>query len=412
MSVQRLVLEPPFEVDGQVELAATLNAAGRQQRLAWRVPAEWRDALTTWTDPFVIGFAFPMMQAGGEVEVVGRVSPSLLANLETFMDVWQMWSPDRYRPARIWSREEIDPPIPSEADTFVMPFSAGVDSCFTALRHVRGLGGRNTRRLGAGVTMFGFDIQSHQRNARPMYDALATDAARMLASIGVPHVEISGNFRTLDTLWAHSHATHLASGLALFGGRFGGALIPNSLPVNQLSTLWGSHPLTDPMLSSRAFAIVDDGGAEPRWRKCEAIAAWPEAMAGLRVCFGVAGEVGNCGRCEKCMRTALAFRIAGGPPPAGLPAEIPRSAWRSIRLRQPIAIGFWRDLLDGIAARGHERKPWAKGVRRVLRRARRIALGKSLRQPFVPIRNRVRTLFRGTSMSRKQIAATKHGAGL
>ena len=73
----RLTLEPWTEADGRIELAATLDLAGRSQRLWWRLPAEWRDALTTWADPFVIGFAFPIMQAGQDVEVVGPVSPSL-----------------------------------------------------------------------------------------------------------------------------------------------------------------------------------------------------------------------------------------------------------------------------------------------------------------------------------------------
>lgn len=400
----RLRLEPWTErPDGCVELAATLELADRpMQRLWWRVPSLWRDALTTFADPFVIGFAFPMMQAGGEIEIDAPVSPSLLANLESFMDVWRMWVPGKYERPRLLSKDEREPPEAERPASFVMPFSAGVDSCFTALQHVRGLAGRNTKKVGLGVTMFGFDIQVQQNNAASMYAQLRADAASMLASLGLPHVEIETNFRTLPSLWLHSHGTQLASGLALFGRRFGGALIPNSLPANQLATLWGSHPYSDPMTSSDRFRIVDDGAAVARWEKIDALANWPEAMAGLRVCFGVSGKVGNCGECEKCIRTALAFKICDITPPAGLPNDVPARRMRRISLRHDIAIGFWRDLEAGIRVRGKQAEPWASEVRRVLRRAKRRRVTKAAKQQFVPLRNKIRALFRGTTLSKSQ----------
>jgi hypothetical protein len=379
-----LQVSTPRELaDARLEISGTLRLGEHSQTLTWRVPATWRDAVTAHADPFVIGLAFPMMQAGHDVEVLGPVSPSLLANLERFMDVWHLWSPTRYRRVRIWSHEEQEAPPSDEA--FAIPFSAGVDSCYTALSHARDLRGRNNRRIGLGVTMFGFDIQSNQSNARPMYDALRRGAAEMLGSLGIPHVEIESDFRSLDTLWLHSHSSQLASGLALFGRGFSGAMIPNSLPVNQLGTLWGSHPLTDPMFSSNAFTIVDDGGAVPRWAKIEAIAPWPEAMRHLRVCFGVDGSIGNCGKCEKCIRTAIGFKIVDAPPAAGLPAELNLSA-------------------------GKQREPWARAVRRVLSRSRREQLSKRFRRQFIPLRDRVRQLFRGTTLSKAQLAAQRANA--
>lgn len=405
----RLHLEPWQEINGQIELAATLELPNEQRRLWWRVPAAWGDSLTTWADPFVIGFAFDMMEAAQDVEVDGPVSPSLLANLESFMDVWHMWVPRKYRRVHIRGTTETEPPEPSQPSQFVMPFSCGVDSCFTAYRHRWHLADRNTKDVALGVTMFGFDIQQQQKNADPMYRELARAASEMLASLGMAHVEITTNFRQLPSLWMHSHGTQLASGLRLFSKRFGGALIPNSLPVNQLSTLWGSHPYTDPLQSSARFAIIDDGAAVARWEKIAAIADWREAMSGLRVCFGVEGNVGNCGRCEKCIRTALAFKVIGRTPPANLPGEVEPRRFRGIKLKHDIAIGFWRDLLDGVNAKGKQDEPWAAGVRSVLRRATRMRVTKSVKQPFVPLRNKIREIFRGSALSRKQRAAGKAG---
>ena len=69
-----------------------------------------------------------------------------------------------------------------------------------------------------------------------------------------------------------------------------------------------------------------------------------------------------------------------------------------------------RDLADGVAARGQDDEPWAKSIRLVLRRAARVRLAKQIKGPFLPIRNEIRRLFRGTTKSRKQIAAERAAA--
>jgi hypothetical protein len=390
-----------------IELAATLHLRDASHRLWWRAPASSQEMLTTFADPFVIATSFLIMSAGEDVEVEAPVSRSLLAGLESYMDIWRAWVPGLYRRARVWSKEEAEPPVPGDPEAFVVPFSAGVDSCFTALRHARDFAGRNRRRVGLGVTMFGFDIRADDPNASAMYDHVAAGAATMLQSLHIPHIQVSTNFRSLPGVWLHTHGAQLVSTLSLFGGGFGGALVPNSLPANHLGILWGSHPYSDPFLSSERFKIIDDGGAVPRWQKVKALIDWPEAMDGLRVCFGVAGEAGNCGRCEKCIRTAIAFLINDAMPGASLPAAIPASRFRGIRLKHPLAIGFWNDLLDGIVANGKQHEPWARGVRSVLARARRHQLGKAARQPFLPLRNKIRKLFRGSTLSQKQLNAQR-----
>src|SRR5690606_31744844 len=116
-----LQLAPVVEQDGHLELAATFTAAGRSERLWWRVPAAQRESLTTFADPFVVGFVYQTMKAGEDVEVRGPVSRSLMANLEGYMEIWQVCTPAVCRRVRIWSREVDEPPPPVEPDGFVMP---------------------------------------------------------------------------------------------------------------------------------------------------------------------------------------------------------------------------------------------------------------------------------------------------
>jgi hypothetical protein len=258
--------------------------------------------------------------------------------------------------------------------------------------------------------MFGFDIRPEDPNSRSMYESMARSAGEMLTSLGMAHVEISTNFRDLQSPWLHTHGAQLASGLSLFGRRFGGALVPDSVSLGALDTVWGSHPLTDPMQSSDHFRIIPDGVGIPRWKKIASLVDWPEAMSGLRVCFGVDGSIGNCGRCEKCIRTALAFLMTGHTPPANLPRQVTPKMLRAIKLKHGISVGFWNDLLAGIEVNAKQNETWATGVRGVLRRATRLRVAKRLKQPFVPLRNRIRELFRGSTMSRKQRATAKKGS--
>lgn len=75
--------------------------------------------------------------------------------------------------------------------------------------------------------------------------------------------------------------------------------------------LWadGSHPLTDPLWSIEATAIVRHGRDAKRWQKLAVLAEVPGALDILRVCWQ--DHRYNCGQCEKCLRTMVLLRILG-----------------------------------------------------------------------------------------------------
>ena len=78
----------------------------------------------------------------------------------------------------------------------------------------------------------------------------------------------------------------------------------------------GSTPWTDPLLGSDAFRIVHDGAGYTRMQKIDSLLSWESALPFIRVCFERKGVKINCGKCEKCIRTILSFRVVG----AGLPS--------------------------------------------------------------------------------------------
>jgi hypothetical protein len=403
----RICLEP-HRIDGDtLEVAACFESGRtprRVHRLWWRLPAAWRDAVTPWTDPFAIAFLFPMMEAGCDVLIEGRVSPSLLRNLETYMAIWQAWEPKLYKPVFIRAAEEIEAPPPAVPGETIMPYSCGVDSSYTALRHHRQLVIRRNRRIGAAVVMNGFDIWLDQPNAAAMYAGVLKRAQAMLGSLSIPCIPMSNNYHELPTVWAHGFGTHLVSGLRLLGSRFDAALIPNCVPYAIPITPWGSTPLTNPLLSSRHFTVIDDGAESSRFDKIELIGSWPEALRNLRVCFENPGNHANCCRCEKCIRSILAFRLAGIPLPTAFERDVTNGQIRRVRLLRQINLDLWNELLRVAEQRGLTREPWVRAMRSAERHCHRRWWFSSLKRPFIPLRNSIRKLFRGSPLSRSELA--------
>ena len=403
-SLSRIIVEPHRVNGDTLEVAARFESPGAPpQRLWWRLPASWSNAVTPWADPFAIAFLFPMMQAGGEALIEGRVSPSLLASLESYMTVSARWEPNLYKPLIIRAADEIEAPPPATPGDTIMPFSCGVDSSFTALRHHRQLLSRRNHRVAGAVVLNGFDIWLDQHNAPAMYAGVLLRSRTMLGSLNIPCIPMSNNFHELPTTWAHSFGTQLVSGLRLLARRFDAALIPNSEPYSEPLTAWGSTPLTDPFLSSRHFPVIDDGGEASRIDKIELIATWPEALQHLRVCYENQGSDANCCRCEKCIRSVLSFRIAGLPPAhfrarRHQPSDPPRPTHPPDQLR-PLARSRPRR-----RRRGLDRESWVRAMRSAERLCRRRWFLNSIRRPFIPFRDSIRKIFRGSPQLRRQRA--------
>lgn len=400
----RLTLEPIREHGGTLETAAVLACPGRERhRLWWRLPASWRDALTTWADPFVVGFLFVMMEKQCDVMVEGAVSPSLLANLERYMALWHAWMPQSYQPVTIRAREEAEPPVPTAAEQTIIPFSCGVDSCYTLLRHQRGLVGRRAHQIGAAMVMGGFDIRLDQTNAQGKYNALLRDTHAALEDAGIACIDVTSNFHELPTTWGHSFGTQLIGGLHLLAGRFGATIVANDVPYTRMGLTWGSHPVSNPFLGSERFRVIDDGAETTRFGKIELVTQWPEAMRRLRVCFSEPGSYANCCRCEKCLRTILSCRVAGVPLPAAFSNDPDIRQIRRARFHNWHNVLQWREVVSGAEARGWGDAEWVKAARAAISRNRRRLRINQFKRTFIPWRNRIRTLFRGSPRSRAQL---------
>jgi hypothetical protein len=305
--------EEATQVDGFTTLSVTIEQPNQtRSRLWYRVPSEYSSLLTKSCDPFVVATVFLAMQQSTNLVVHGDVSPSLLQNLAEFQAAWSCWCPQRYQQVEITASVEREQPKVS-TNQAIAAFSGGVDGCFTVWRHRMGRCGRWQRHIQAGLMVHGFDIPLAQED---IFHRAAQKSKAMLSSLEVELIPIATNFREIEQDWEDAFGTGIVSCLMVFQGGYTAGLIGSSDPYHALNLPYGSNPITDPLLSSQSFQIICDGASFSRLQKVQEIAKWHEAYTNLRVCWEGSQPDKNCGRCEKCIRTILNFRVLGlGLPP-------------------------------------------------------------------------------------------------
>jgi hypothetical protein len=157
----------------------------------------------------------------------------------------------------------------------------------------------------------GFDIPHEDKEG---FRKASERSEQMLQSLNVPLILMQTNVRAIFGDWELSHGAAAAAALTLLSRKFSTGLIPSSATYHLPLIPWGSNPLTDPMLGSDSFEIAHDGARASRLSKVRALCGWPDATERLRFCFMNTPPDGNCGRCMKCILTALEFKCANVDP--------------------------------------------------------------------------------------------------
>lgn len=247
--------------------------------------------------------ALPVAMARGlPVGSPGPLAKVTLDNLRAWQEVLATWYPDRLQPVVVPApRRRVRRPAKGRAAFF----TGGIDSFFTVLRHLDTLDGL--------VFVHGFDV--------PLVDLPdlrreVTAGVRAAADeLGLPLIEVETNLHDFSDAMASPwgttyHGAALAAVGQLLTPGFGEILVGGTHTYSDLFP-WGSHPVSDPRLSSDRLRVVHDGCDADRVQKTIAVAASEVAMRHLRVCWENRDGSYNCGQCRKCIRTQIALRIAG-----------------------------------------------------------------------------------------------------
>jgi hypothetical protein len=376
--------EEPVINGPTVSVSSVIEIPEEGQKTLWYgLPAARSAWLTKGADPFVLATLFTAMRRKADLRVHGEVSPSLLRNLEEFQSAWVCWRRDRY--ARIditcdCEREQVRASLPGGA---LGLFSGGVDGAFTFFHNLRG-SGKWSQVLKAGLMVHGFDIPLQQEDAF----AGAVERSRlMLKSLGIELITMATNFRDLGDVWVEAHGAGAASCLTLLQGGFRAGLISSSDPYDGLVLPYdGSNPITDGMLSSDAFSVINYGGGFDRTEKVRVIAQWPEARRYLRVCWQGEEKDRNCGICEKCIRTILNFRISGMGLPECFDKDVSDDQIENIREMPLFGLRECEQILSA-AREANISDSWVSALEKRIKRSR-LALD-SRGNLFIKIRRRL-----------------------
>lgn len=312
----------------------------------------------------LLAVLFLAMSRGLDIHVRGRVSTRLLAHLEEFQAAWCRWRPRSYAKVHITADEETAGG-PAGDGRAILAYSGGVDANFTLLRHtaVDGGAGRQRQEIAAAAFISGFDLPPGRRTA---VEEAVSSAAATLAEFNLPLTVIETDWKqTACTDWAMEYFVGLASCLYPFAGRLSVGLVGNCVDYQSMALPWGSNPITNPLLDSGGFRMVTDGAGSTRAEKAAVIARHPALRDRLRVCWWGplhGGEGGNCGRCEKCLRTKLDFLCHGLDPGPALPANHAVADIVLIGLRLPVSRAELHEIL-ATARRHRIRARWVPALR-------------------------------------------------
>ncbi len=343
------------------------------------------------------------MEKGRPVHYHGQVSPMLLAGLEDIQRIWQRWRPGRYRIVAMTADEETAVPQEPRSGGGLFAFSGGVDGAFSLFRHLRSELGRVTITPRAALLVQGFDIPPEQVTT---FESASRQVAKMLEPTGVPLLEISSDFRRLGQHWEDSFGLGLAACMLLLQRGFMAGVQGSGEPYETLVMPWGSTPLTDPLISTESFRIRHDGADCDRTQKVAYLArvAGPAVTTALRVCWEGEQLDRNCGRCEKCIRTAANFWAAGVTESAPERLTIVPASMSKLRIRNEPQMREMISVRDHATARYERSDLTLKALNRVITTNRRrikaktiLAGSPTLRFAALPIRASRRVLRRALS---------------
>jgi hypothetical protein len=355
---------------GRIRLVGTVAYDDRPlaaEEYWFEFPREYADALTDSGNPWLVCLA-PLAAWLGEPLRIGLpVDALLFRNLREVMAIWKSWYP-RPTIVPIHVSGPLVPPSEPGGRTALF-FSGGVDSLFSLYRNQRDEPGAFP--ADDLIAVHGFDIplaktEAFERHAHRL--AVVAEATRKPLILARTNVRET---RLREAPWGEFwHGCALtAVGLAL-ESRYARMLIASTNHYADL-TPWGSHPMTDPLLSTSRTIFLHDGAAYHRWDKLDLVARHEEALQSLHVCFRGRSDV-NCGHCEKCVRNMIILEVLGvlDRSPTFPARTLDLGMVARILMQHEWQPAFYESLARFAASRG--RPDIARAIRRGLHRSRRL----------------------------------------
>jgi hypothetical protein len=343
---------PLTEENGVVRVAFTVKNDQKNtvEEYFYELSSEYVPYLTDLSDPFLLAVLMKAMKDKTDIYVRGKVSKTLLRNLHEYQCAWSVWLPELFSSVKIEAEHEVElESMESQPQKYIVAFSGGVDASFTLWDNLKNEQNRYFYPVGTAIFIHGFDIELSEKQG---FVEAYNKAKQITDDVGMPLISVATN--TQFQPWNYVCGAVLAGCLHLFTKGFKGALISSTYPYEILGRgLAGTNPVTDQFLARDGFSIIHYGATHNRVAKINKLNQWGVIRHHLRVCWQT-NTAENCGKCEKCVRTILGFRLNGYPLPECFPQEISDSQIRRLWLKSYGAILEMEEILE--EARKHNIK--------------------------------------------------------
>lgn len=356
---------------GRVRLVGDVaydDRPGQVETYWFEVPEKYADSLSRSGNPW-LACLLPLAVTRGEpLRLCRPIDPVLAANAARLMETWKTWYPHLHV---VPIEAEQAPPEGVGARETGALFSGGVDSLFTLLRNGEQSDRTAFPAIDRLLLVWGFDLPLEKAEE---FARLRGRLAEAAGELGKELIDVATNLREVrfqEALWGRlSHGSALASIALAFERRFSAVYIAATYSGGPAIKAWGSHPETDPLLSTSRLRIIHDGAGVERSEKTAYLSRSAVAMGSLHVCFrGLSAD--NCSDCRKCYLTMLTLEVLGAlSRSAAFRHEIDLARVARIHVRGPVYAHLFRDI--ELRARAAGRADIARAIARALRRYRRL----------------------------------------
>lgn len=364
MRLKQVSIDREYLADFERHEGVFLCEGGREICFFFLIPKAYASWLSERSDHWFILGATSAALIGEDYKQNEPVSALLKRHMECLILQWKDWST---------YKRQVTLDVPILADTETDPvvgekvaglyFTGGVDSTFTLARRFE----QTDILLQAK-----FDWDDEECLVSQLRSQPKTLFGKELVCVGT---NVLRAFPEFEDAWAYrTHGPALGALAHMFTKRLGSITFSSSRKYGTLIP-WGSHPLTDYLLSSDQLAFEHYGTEFSRLDKIRSVAVNPEFLPRLEVCGqapSVIGNKKNCSRCKKCLRTMIVLDLAGAPRMAATSFDWSAYGTRQIadiRLYHPNEYAVFRELKN--EASSSERPEIAAAIATAMRKSYR-----------------------------------------
>ena len=281
--------------------------AGIKENLYLRVANKYKHFVVSDANPFLAALLLPSMRKKEDLTIEGDVSPKLLTNTRSIMNLVEGWKVG-FEKVSVKGKAKSGKTSPLNLNLSYSAsfFTGGVDSFYTFLKH-------NKKKDGITHFIFihGCDIPLENKE---FFDDALKSVQIIAKEAGVEVIVVETNMRTIleqHLEWEWELGSALSSVALFLSNGLKKVYIPSGLRSDQLGP-YGTHPELDPLFSTEKLEIIHDGCESSRIEKvANSIAKSPLALKYLRVCCQIIKGKYNCNECVKCEQTKMELLCAG-----------------------------------------------------------------------------------------------------